>query len=74
MNLKDYRERAERGVSINDVIAELILSKQDIDAIAVVTISKDKEIEANYSASNKTELIGAVEIMKQDLILEEVEI
>lgn len=70
MNFKELKRKKERGVSNEEFIDQSKEFFKDADSIIVVGMDKDGFINTFYTQLSSTQVIGMVEIAKQQLIQE----
>ena len=64
MDLKSYKQKKERGVSVKQLAEELLREVDQFDSILIVGLDKNKEMLLSYSTDNNGELIGVMEAAK----------
>lgn len=70
MDFKELKRKKERGVSNEEFIDQSKEFFKDADSIIVVGMDKDGFINTFYTQLSSTQVIGMVEIAKQQLIQE----
>lgn len=70
MNFKELKRKKERGVSNEEFMDQSKEFFKDADSIIVVGMDKDGFINTFYTQLSSTQVIGMVEIAKQQLIQE----
>ncbi|MDW0113772.1 hypothetical protein QT711_11290 [Sporosarcina saromensis] len=71
MNIKAYKQKKERGASVEEIAHELVKVSNDLDSVIIVTLTAEKEIEVSYSSDSEAELIGLLEVAK-DIVVEQI--
>ena len=66
--IKQHKQKKERGVSVQQVIDGLQENVGYIDSIVVALSYDDNTVVSAYSGDNDAELIGNLEIVKAELI------
>lgn len=70
MNFKELKRKKERGVSNEEFMDQSKEFFKDAESIIVVGMDKDGFINTFYTQLSSTQVIGMVEIAKQQLIQE----
>nr|DAT38244.1 MAG TPA: hypothetical protein [Caudoviricetes sp.] len=70
MDFKELKRKKERGVSNEEFMDQSKEFFKDADSIIVVGMDKDGFINTFYTQLSSTQVIGMVEIAKQQLIQE----
>ncbi|MGX7133096.1 hypothetical protein [Enterococcus songbeiensis] len=70
MDFKELKRKKERGVSNEEFMDKSKEFFKDADSIIVVGMDKDGFINTFYTQLSSTQVIGMVEIAKQQLIQE----
>lgn len=68
MNLKQAREKKERGMTVQEAIEYAASHESQIKSVCVSFLKNNGEIETAYSTDNATELIGVIEQTKHMII------
>lgn len=68
MDIKSYKQKKERGVSVEDVIQSFSGKHGDYDSIIIVAKCSDGNIDIAYSTANDAELVGLLEVAKSELV------
>lgn len=68
MDFKQAKQKKERGISIDEVLSEIIREKDEYEDIIIIAVTKDKDIEFSYSVDNNGTAVGYLEVVKQHFI------
>lgn len=68
MNIKQYKQRKERGCSVSDLAEELKENADNYESIVIIGLTNDKGIDISFSSDNGAESIGLLEVAKSILV------
>ena len=68
IDLKEVKQKKERGVSVNELVKELNETKQNYDEIIILGITSDKEVDISFSTDDTSSVIGLLEVTKSILV------
>lgn len=68
MDIKSYKQKKERGLSVRQVIESALNDADQLDSIVIVTKYDDGNIATGYSGDNNIELTGLCEFVKTELV------
>lgn len=68
MDIKQAREKKDRGMSVQEAIEYGASNESQIKSVCVAFLKNNGEIEIAYSTDNTTELIGVMEQSKHMIL------
>ncbi|EGQ21088.1 phosphoribosylaminoimidazole carboxylase catalytic subunit [Sporosarcina newyorkensis 2681] len=68
MDIKSYKQKKTRGLSVRQVIESALDDLEQLDSIVIVAKYDNNNIATGYSGDNNAELAGLCEFVKSELI------
>lgn len=68
MDIKDYKQRKERGYSVQQAVDDVARNASKYEAVAIVAVDKNNAIDLNYTCDSNVELVGLLELTQQTII------
>ncbi|MFL2104140.1 hypothetical protein [Mycobacteroides abscessus] len=68
MDFKQAKQKKERGYSVNELVDELVETKDTYEQVIIVAINKDKEVDISFSTEETSSVIGLLEVVKSILV------
>ncbi|MEK4025798.1 hypothetical protein [Sporosarcina sp. FSL W7-1283] len=68
MDIKSYKQKKKRGLSVRQVIESALNDVDQLDSIVIVAKYDNNNIATGYSGDNNVELAGLCEFVKAELV------
>ena len=68
MDFKEAKQKKERGYSVNELVDELVETKDSYEQVIIIAINEDKEVDISFSTEETSSVIGLLEVVKAILV------
>ena len=68
MDFKEAKQKKERGCSVNELVDELVETKDSYEQVIIIAINEDKEVDISFSTEETSSVIGLLEVVKSILV------
>lgn len=68
LDFKEAKQKKERGCSVNELVDELVETKDSYEQVIIIAINEDKEVDISFSTEETSSVIGLLEVVKSILV------
>lgn len=68
MDFREAKQKKERGYSVNELVDELVETKDKYEQVIVIAINENREVDISFSTEETSSVIGLLEVVKSILV------
>lgn len=68
MDFREAKQKKERGCSVNELVDELVETKDKYEQVIIIAINEDREVDISFSTEETSSVIGLLEVVKAILV------
>ena len=68
MDFREAKQKKERGYSVNELVDELVETKDKYEQVIIIAINEDREVDISFSTEETSSVIGLLEVVKAILV------
>lgn len=68
MDFREAKQKKERGYSVNELVDELVETKDKYEQVIIIAINEHREVDISFSTEETSSVIGLLEVVKAILV------